>query len=463
MSAQTTTTATTASRGRRRKIFFTISKHWWRAAFKSKLWTVGVTPRREIFARELRLAFEELGPAFIKLGQLISIRPDMFAPQYVFEMENLRDSVTPTPFEEMKPVFEAELGKTAEQLFQSIDPVPIGSASIAQVYKAKLAFDYQPVMGDPMPAGTELAVKMVRPGSEEKIRADIAAVRPLVNAIHKLRPLKRFNVPQLLQEFADSITSEIDLRNEGKTSDRFAFDFVDDPYVTTASIVWPQTSKSILTMQFVDGWHLHQSEEATAAGVDARFLAIHGADVFMKQVMVVGRFHADMHQSNLLLTRDGKICYIDFGIMGEVKEEHKEAIAQILAATVYADAKRAIQYSADIGLIVRDSEREEVIGKVSQLMKRTFSKTPRDVRGFAIGFLSILNEQRVVVPRGFGLLVKALVVVEGCAQTVYKDIDIVEAAEGFTTELVLKHMMRPSRLYKKIPLAMDAAINELIG
>ncbi|MCL2537658.1 MAG: hypothetical protein FWE51_05235, partial [Coriobacteriia bacterium] len=147
----------------------------------------------------------------------------------------------------------------------------------------------------------------------------------------------------------------------------------------------------------------------------------------------------------------------------EVKEEHKEAIAQILAATVYADAKRAILYSADIGLVVGDDERKEVIAKVSALMKRTFSKSPRDVRGFAIGFLSILNEQRVVVPRGFGLLVKALVVVEGCAQTVYDDIDIVEAAEQFTTELVLKHMMRPARLYKKLPLAIDAAINELIG
>ncbi|MCL2437621.1 MAG: AarF/UbiB family protein [Coriobacteriia bacterium] len=451
------------ARKRRRQIFWIITKHWWRAAVESRFGFVGITVRREVFARELRFAFEKLGPAFIKLGQLISIRPDMFPPQYVFEMENLRDSVTPTPFEEMKPVFEEELGKPAEELFESINPIPIGSASIAQVYKAKLAFDYKPVIGEVLPAGTDLAIKMVRPGSEEKIRGDIAAVTPLVNTLHKLKPLKRFNMPQLLQEFADSITSEIDLRVEGRTSDRFAFDFIDDPYVTTATIVWPQSSKSILTMQFVEGWHLHESDQATAAGVDARFLAIHGADVFMKQVMVVGRFHADMHQSNLLLTPGGKICYIDFGIMGEVKEEHKEAIAQILAATVYADAKRAIQYSADIGLIVRDSEREEVIGKVSALMKRTFSKSPRDVRGFAIGFLSILNEQRVVVPRGFGLLVKALVVVEGCAQTVYDDIDIVEAAETFTTELVLKHMLRPARLYKKLPLAIDAAINELIG
>jgi len=450
-------------RRRRRHILWIATKHWWSGVFKARFGFVSVTERREIFAREMRYSFEQLGPAFIKLGQLISIRPDMFPPQYVFEMEDLRDSVTPTPFEDMKAIIESDFGRPIDDLFDNFDPEPVGSASIAQVYKARLKFDYSPVVGDDMPAGTELALKVIRPGSLEKIKADIAIITPIVNFVHKLKPLRRFNTPQLLKEFAESITSECDLRIEGRTSDKFAFDFRSDPYVMTPTIVWPLTSRNVLTMQFVHGWHLDQSDEATAAGVDARFLAIYGADVFMQQVMVLGRFHADMHQSNLLLTPDGKICYIDFGIMGEVKEEHKEAIAQILAATVYADAKRAILYSADIGLVVGDDERDEVIGKVSALMKRTFSKTPRDVRGFAIGFLSILNEQKVVVPRGFGLLVKALVVVEGCAQTVYDDIDIVEAAEKFTTELVLKHMMRPARLYKKIPLAIDAAIAELIG
>ena len=448
---------------RRRQILWVATKHWWRAAAKARFGFCSVTERREIFAQEMRLAFEELGPAFIKLGQLISIRPDMFPPQYVFEMENLRDNVTPTSFEDMKAVIEGDLGRPIDELIDDIEASPVGSASIAQVYKARLKEDYAPVTGDLMPKGTELALKVIRPGSLEKIRGDIAVITPIVNFIHKFKPLQRFNTPQLLKEFAESITSECDLRIEGRTSDRFAFDFRDDPHVMTPAIVWPLTSQNVLTMQFVHGWHLDQSDEATANGVDARFLAIYGADVFMQQVMVIGRFHADMHQSNLLLTPDGKICYIDFGIMGEVKEEHKEAIAQILAATVYADAERAIKYSADIGLIVSDEDRPAVIAKVSALMGRTFSKTPRDVRGFAIGFLSILNEQKVVVPRGFGLLIKALVVVEGCAQTVYDDIDIVEAAESFTTELVLKHMMRPARLYQKLPKAIDAAIAELIG
>ncbi|MCL2332704.1 MAG: AarF/UbiB family protein [Actinomycetia bacterium] len=440
-----------------------ITKHWWRAAAKARFGLTSVTQRREIFARELREAFEDLGPAFIKLGQLISIRPDMFPPQYVFEMENLRDAVNPTPFEAIRPVIERDFGRPLEELFASFDPVPIGSASIAQVYKATLARNYTPVIGAVMPAKTPLAIKVIRPGSEETIAADIAVITPLVNRIGHIRRLQRFNLPQLLSEFADSITSECDLRIEGRTSDRFAFDFRGDPYVTTPAIVWPLTSRHVLTMQFVEGWHLDHAREAEAAGVDARFLAMYGANVFMKQVMVLGRFHADLHQSNLLLTPDGRICYIDFGIMGELRDEDKEAIAQVLAATVYADAKRAISYSADLGLVVPTDQQDQVTARVAELMARTFSTTPRDVRGFALGFLSIMNEQKVSVPRGFGLLIKALVVVEGCAQMVYSDIDIVDAAKEFTTELVLTHMMRPARLWARIPRAVDAALAVLIG
>jgi len=448
---------------RKWQLFRVITKRWWRAAAKSRFAFVSVSQRREIFARELRKAFEELGPAFIKLGQLISIRPDMFPPQYVFEMENLRDSVTPTSFDVIRPVIEKDFGRPLEELFTSFDTTPIGSASIAQVYRATLAFDYKPVVGDFMPAGSDLAVKVIRPGSLDTIRADIDIITPIVLRLARFKRLERFNLPLLLEEFSESIISECDLRIEGRVSDRFAFDFIDDPYVTTATIIWPLTSKNVMSMQYVEGWHLDQAEAAEAAGVDARFLATYGANVFMKQVMVIGRFHADMHQSNLLLTPDGRICYIDFGIMGEVPDESKEAIAQVLAATVYADAKRAIDYSADLGLVVVPEKQAEVTANVAALMKRTFSQTPRDVRGFAIGFLSIMNEQKVTVPRGFGLLIKALVVVQGCAQTVYSDIDIVDAAEEFTTELVLKHMLRPARLYKRMPRAINAAIGELIG
>ena len=448
---------------RRRHIFWVLTRHWWRAAFKSRLGLVSVTRRRELFAHEFRVAFEELGPAFIKLGQLISIRPDMFPPQYVFEMEHLRDAVAPMAFPAIKAAIEHDFGRPLEALFTSFDPEPIGSASIAQVYEATLAADYTPVIGPPLAAGTKLAVKVVRPGSEETITADIAVVTPLVARLGRIKRLARFNLPQLLSEFADSLASECDLRIEGRTSDRFAFDFAGDPYVMTAPIVWPLTSKQVLTMQFIEGWHLDQAVEAEAAGVDARFLAMYGARVFMRQVMVLGRFHADLHQSNLLMTPDGRICYIDFGIMGEVRDEDKEAITQVLAATVYADAKRAIDYSAQLGLVVSDEKTDEVTTRVAELMRRTFSQTPRDVKGFAIGFLSIMNEQKVSVPRGFGLLIKALVVVEGCAQMVYGDIDIVDAAKDYTTELVVTQMLRPARLYARIPRAVDAAIAELIG
>ena len=447
---------------RKRQIIRSIARHWLKAAQRSRLGLVPSAQRREIFAFELRECFEELGPAFIKLGQLVSVRPDMFPPQYVFEMEDLRDAVSPFPFDKMKPVIESDFGRPLEALFASFDEIPIGSASVAQVYRATLASDYTPVIGAALPAGAGLAIKVIRPNSEETIRADIAVITPLVNRVSRLRRLKRFNLSQLLAEFTESLASECDLRVEGRVSDRFAFDFRHDPYVMTPSVVWPLTSKSVLTMQLVKGWHLDQAAEAQACGVDARFLVMHGANVFMRQVMVLGRFHADLHQSNLLMTPDGRICYLDFGIMGSVDEGQKEAIAQVLAATIYADAKRTIDYSARLGLVIAENKQLEVTAQVADLMRCTFSKTPRDVRGYAIGFLSIMNEHQVSVPRGFGLLIKALVVVEGCAQMVYSDIDIVDAAKDFTTELVLTHMLRPARLHARLPHAIKAAINELV-
>jgi len=419
--------------------------------------------KRQLRAVQLRLAFEELGPAFIKLGQLISIRPDTIPAEYVFEMESLRDAVPALPYEAIAAVIEHDFGKTPDELFDNFEREPIGSASIAQVHRATLKRPYTTVLGEEIEPRAPLAVKVVRPRTKEIIEADLEIITRLVNRLHRFKAIERFNLPLIVDELAQSLQSECDLRNEGRISDRFAFNFRDWPHVTTAPMIWPFISPSVLTMGFVEGYNLSQADEAVANGVDARFLALHGAEVFMRQVLQLGRFHADLHQSNMLLTHDSRICYIDFGITGTVAVEHREAITQILVATVYGDAKRAIKYSADVGLVIPQERHAIVEQKVAELMGRTLGAEPKDIRGFAIGFLGIMNEERVSVPRGFGLLIKGLVVVEGCAQTVYPDIDVTEAAKPYATKLVAYQMMNPARFYQRIPAAIDAFIAELIG
>lgn len=448
---------------RGRAVVTTLMRHAARAFLATRGFTVSGPNRRASVAREMRLAFEELGPAFIKLGQLISVRPDLFSPETVFEMEELRDSVRPVEFDLVRAVVERTLGAPVERLFASFDREPLGSASIAQVHRAVLRESYRPVVGEVVPAGAELAVKVVRPGASETIAADIAVLEPMARRLHRFGALRRFDLPGLLSELADSLVSECDLRNEGRISDRFAHDFRDDPLVYTPRIVWPLSGSDVLTMTLEHGWHLSDAREAEAAGVDARMLALHGAEVFMRQVLELGRFHADLHQSNLLITPDSRICYLDFGIVGVVEEDRREAVAQVLAATVYGDADRALKYSAQLGLVVPPDRRQGVRDEVALLMGSTLTSASPDIKAFALGFLGIMNRRKVAVPRGFGLLVKALVTVEGCARMIYPDIDIMQAAKPYATRLVARTMLDPKRIWSRLPAAIDAAMSELVG
>lgn len=419
--------------------------------------------RRQAQARELREAFQRLGPAFIKLGQLISVRADVFGPELIFEMEKLLDDVPALPVATIRRVIEAEFGHPVSELFDEFADEPLASASIAQVHAARLRRDYRPVTGAVLPAGTRLAVKVVRPGVEEAFRRDMDAARPLAAFLSRFRAPARLDLPALLEEFGRSLDSECDLRNEGRIADRFAFDFRDDPLMVVPRVVWPLTTRRVMTAEFVDGWRLSELDEAARAGIDGRALALHGAQVFLRQVLELGRFHADLHPANLFVTPSGQICYLDFGIIGRTEPAQRIAIAQILVATVYGDVDRALRYSAELGLIVPPGSREMVTRRVDELMRRTLAEGSRDIKAFALGFLRIMAGQGISVPPGYGLLIKALVTVEGVSRALYPDIDIVEAARPYATTMIARELTRPARLAERAPDALRAALRVLAG
>jgi len=419
--------------------------------------------RRAAFAVQWRRAFQELGGAFIKLGQMISVRPDEFGDELAGEMECLRDRVAPIPFSEITPIIEASLGAPLSSLYAWIDDTPLATASVAQVHAARLAEAYRPVWGEELPAGSEVVVKVIRPGAAEALRTDVVEARHLAGRALVRWLARGIDVDAMLDEFACSLERELDLRVEGRVADRFAFDFRHDPKIVVPRIVWTHAAPRLLTMERMYGWRLSELGEAELAGVDAHALAVHGATAFMRQVMLYGRYHADLHPSNLFVTPDSRIAYLDFGIVGHLTDAERGDIAQVLAGFVYRDADRALRYSANLGVVVPPQKVETVRRELGALLDRTMGGSGTDFRHFGFGFLGLLRRNGIAIPGGYGLLVKSLATVEGVARRLYPDIDIMEVARPFVTRMIGESIGRPELLQKRLPAVWRAAMREMLA
>ncbi len=417
-----------------------------------------------MLGQEIRRLCERLGPTFIKLGQLASVRPDIVAPETIVELEKLQDQVTPVPTDAIRAALTDALGQAPEALFKAFEQAPVAAGSIAQVHRARLAFDYRPVVGESLPAGTAIAVKVLRPEIEALVSADLSLARRWARRASRLKTFARFRPEALIDEFAEMLDRELDLRREGRLADRFAQDFSNDPYVRVPRVIWQLTTRQVLVSEFVEGWRHSEIGPAERAGIDARALAIHGADVFMHQVLVLGYFHADLHPANLLVTPEGQLCFLDFGIVGRTSAEQRTAIAQVMIGLVYGDADRALKYSRQLGLEVSEAQ-EPVVRQAMDRLVKQFLLDPdvANVRGFALGFLGMLADEKISIPEGYGLLIKALVTVEGVSQGIFPDLDLIEAAKPFATRLIARHMLQPNRLRERWHAARKAALEEMLA
>ena len=264
--------------------------------------------------------------------------------------------------------------------------------------------------------------------------------------------------------FRSMLAGELDLRREGHVADRFAQDFSEDPHVRVPRVVWRLSTRRILVTEFVEGWRHSEIGPAELAGIDARSLAIHGANVFMQQVLVLGYFHADLHPANLLVTPEGQLCFLDFGIVGRTSPDQRIAIAQVMIGLVYGDADRALKYSRQLGLNVSDAQEAVVRRRMERLVREHLLQPEiADVRGFALGFLRMLADEKITIPAGYGLLIKALVTVEGVSQGIFPDLDFIEAAKPFATRLIARQLVQPARLKRRLRAARDAAVRELLA
>jgi ubiquinone biosynthesis protein len=379
--------------------------------------------------QRLRLAMEELGPTFIKLGQLLSTRPDVLGSEYIQEFSKLQDKVPAVSFEEINAQIQRELGYPAEELFGEFSTKPLAAASIAQVHRGKLR------------SGEEVVFKVRRPGIVKIVETDIDVLMGLAYLIEQHVPTVALYDPVgLVKEFRRSIMRELNFTREGRTVDRFAVNFAESETVYTPKIFWDYTGDSVLTMEYVDGIKISALEELTAQGYDLKEVARRGADAFLKQVLDFGLFHADPHPGNVFILPDQVICMLDYGMVGRLGQDLKDQLIDLLQALLNRDVDRIISQLLYSGELTDDSDIKNLRRDLHDFIEDYYDIVLQDIKvGKLLSeFIEILTHHRIHFPADFMILAKALVIMEGVGRQLDPEFNMINHMRPYVNKLVFE-------------------------
>ena len=319
-------------------------------------------------SERLRMAFEELGPTYIKLGQILSTRPDLVPMDFIKELSKLQDKVPPCRFEDVSAIVEKELGSPPGEVFEFFEEIPIASASIGQVHKAKL------------PDGEEIAIKVQRPGIQKVIEVDLEIMLHLATLME--RHIEEFAVQRpvkIVEEFARTIEKEIDYTIEATSMERFARNFLDDPTVYIPKVYRELTTGCVLTMEYVKGIKISETDRLKSAGLDLKRITSRGAVFFLKQVFDHGFFHADPHPGNIFILANNVICLLDYGMVGTVDRYTREEFVDLVDSVVNRDEVRTVQQLLKITAYDDEPDIRLLEREVSDFLGRHLYKPLKDI------------------------------------------------------------------------------------
>ncbi|GAB6284141.1 MAG: AarF/ABC1/UbiB kinase family protein [Methanoregula sp.] len=294
----------------------------------------------------IRLVLEELGPTFVKFGQIMSTRTELLPPQMIEELKKLQDHAKPLPFSDVLLVIH-ETCPTIEDWFLEIEETPVSSASIGQVHRA--------VLKD----GTHVAVKVQRPGIADIIENDLGILKSVAERIEAVFPETRiYNPTGMVDDFAHQIRKELDFTRDGRNADRMARNFRDEPNVHFPKIYWDFTSQHVLVMEFINGVRIDDVESITAMGVDPHAIGVCGFNAYLKMIFEDGFFHGDPHPGNLFVTKEGKVVFLDFGIVGILRPEKRQLFINLLFALTTDDIEMMLKSLEGFGIVIDEVSRE---------------------------------------------------------------------------------------------------------
>ncbi len=396
-------------------------------------------------ARRLRLLFEELGPTFIKIGQMLSTRPDLISQQMADEFGRLRDRTPPISRKDVADTIRIELGKPAEEAFKEFVWEPLATASIGQVHKAVL------------PDGTAVAVKVQRPGIARIIRADLAILERMASWIGSwVEAAAQHDPPGLVKEFRRMLEREIDYTIEARSIERFRKNFANFEGVVIPGVHWSHTTRRILSMDFMDGVSVDKVDSLKDERIDPQPLAQLIGKAYIKQLFTDGFFHADPHQGNIFVLRDGRICFLDFGAVGWLDQESRSRVAAFYVALVQRDVARAAEALA----VLAGTDEVNLSNLEADLLDfLDFMELRRQHKNLPVGgnqrIVAIATAHGVSLPPTFVLLERALGQVEGVCRDLDPAFDIVSVAQTSILQVVKSQYLQRPKLLDLVEASAD--------
>lgn len=387
--------------------------------------------------------FEDLGPTFIKFGQVLACRPDMLPLEYSRELLKLTDSVPPFPFAEAKIIIEEDLKAPLSRTFADFDAVPVAAASIAQVHQAKLH------------DGRAVMVKVQRPHIIRIIERDISIMRWLADLLDSRVPeLAPYNVPGIVDEFARTIKSELDFFIEASNAIQLRSNFRDSPVLYVPEVYTDFSSKRVLVMERIEGIRIDAYERLDRAGQDRREIARKGGAAYFKMILQDGLFHADPHPGNIFVLSDGRLGLVDFGIMGRVTEENMQYFASIFLALADHDYDALVRQYIDLGFVSEESVDMEKFQRefredLAVLLEPYYVLQVKqiDFGDYVDRVSHLLHRHRLKLPSNLYLMEKALITLEGILKQLDPAFNYFEAAKPYVTEL-MRRRHDPLRVMK---------------